>query len=625
MISVQNSDRLSVTVALAKEAMSVPASLFAASIGAQLDHHLDQAEFVQAATLLIAQLPPQLPTALQPQVNTLLARFPAALRADNPDLLYLQSLLLAQTQTEVAATQLVRALLLYRAQGQLKRAANCYFELIRIYAQREDFRTALLYVGEAEALLHQLTDPRLEAQLFLRLAELCPDLGRLQESIDYAQRALTGFRAQGEIQQQFKTHILLAVLHRQLGDYHAAEAQLELGRRLHQAGQLGDEAYTRVLNAAAHLAWYRGDLSAAQQHAEQLVHYTDKTKLPKAKVYSALLLGNLYRAQGFFATAQHWYTTTRTLIQQAAVPLFLPWVDVQEGWLYVLTGDYATARRLIHRALTTTDRGQLMSFNVHLALLNLLEGQVETAAKLLQSAQAFYQQSGDELATAVIDLYLAYTLHQQDQPAVATAHLQAGFDWFAARHITCFPLWWHSPLVAQICVLALRAAMHIDLVEHMIAYHVGTVARPLLATLLDEGDGPLAQRVRPILALLTAKDEAWLTWLATVEDEMVRQVLETLLQQNSLRRAKLDELQATLRTAQQREKTNPVLIAVFGRYLQGATIKEIAVQLQRAPSSIRNYVTTIYQIFGLSPAAYASLQARRTALIMLARVRGWIE
>ena len=604
--------------------MSVPTPLLPASIHAQFNRYLAQAKFVQAATLLIEHLPSQLSPLLYTPLDALLARFPAAIRADNPNLLYLQSLLLAQTKVEVATTQLLRAILLYKAQGQTNRAAICYLELIRIYTQREDFRTAFLYVNEADALLQQLADPAVEAHLFLRLAELCPDLGRLRESVDYAQRALARFRAQGESQQQFKTHILLAGLHRQLGEYHEAKAQLELGRGLQQAGRLGDEAYIRVLNAAAHLAWYWGDLSSALQQAEQLAGYTARAGPPKAQVYSALLLGNLYRAQGAFATAQRWYATTRTLVEQAEIPLFRPWVDVQEGWLYVLTGDYTTARRLIHQALTTPDQGQLISFNVHLALLNLLEGELITAENLLRNAQCFYQRSGDELATAVIDLYLAYTLQQSNRQALATAHLQAGFAWFAARHITSFPFWWHGPLVAQICALALRAALHIDLVEHMLAYHVGFVARPVLTALLDEGDPQLAQRVRPILNLLAEETDGWLTWLAAIDDEPVRQVLETLLRHHQLPRADLAELQATLTTAQ-RGKVNPVLIAVFGLYLQGATIKEIAVQLQRAPSSIRNYVTTIYQIFGLAAEDYPSLQARRAQLAASARARGLIE
>ncbi|MCB0126590.1 MAG: hypothetical protein KDE58_30240, partial [Caldilineaceae bacterium] len=194
------------------------------------------------------------------------------------------------------------------------------------------------------------------------------------------------------------------IVHRQSGSYAEAAAALEVAERLHQAGQLDDEARSRILNGKVHLAWYRGDLTCAQQLAEQLVTVTKNAGFPKAQVYSALLLANLQRAMGQFAMALQWYRTTATLLDTAQLDRFKPWVDLNEGWLYALTGDYIQARRLIHHALTTPDRGQLMSFNVHLALLNMLEGQIISAADLLRSVKPFYQQSGDGLAIAVIDL-----------------------------------------------------------------------------------------------------------------------------------------------------------------------------------------------------------------------------
>lgn len=588
-----------------------------------LSDYLTQAQWAQAATLLAENLPSDLPPVLHDSLEEWLARFPVDAFDANPDLLYLQSLPLARTKVAMAATQLLRAILLYRNRGNINRAATCYFELIRIYEQQEDFRTAYLYVGEAEELLRQVTDPVVEARLYLRLAELCPDLGRLRESIDYALQALAAFRRSDELYSQFKTHTLLSILYRQLGDYHAAEAQLEMARRLQQAGRLGDEAYARVLNAGAHLAWYRGDSRRALQQAETLAGYTCKAGLLKPQVYSALLLGNLYRVQGAFATAHRWYGAARTLIEQANLHLFLPWIDVHEGWLYALTGDYVMARKLIHQALTTPDRGQMMSFNVHLALLNVLEAHYTTAESLLRTAHPFYQQSGDELATAVINLYLGYCLHLTNRTTEAKAALQAGLDWLAERHITSFPYWWHPTLVTQVCLLALRWGFHVPLVEHLVVHHLGAGARPALATLLADPDPAVEQRVRPILALLGATDETWLPWLADIADEPVRKALEQLLRSNGLRKEKLPELKRTLTTAQQRDKANLVLIAVFGLYLQDATINEMATTLQRAPASIRNYVTTIYQIFGLSPADFPSLHCRRQHLRLLAQQRGF--
>ncbi len=590
----------------------------------QVEQALRQAQFDAAALLVVAHLPESLSPVLHAQLAELLARFPADAFDANPDLLYLQSILLVQTHVKQAATQLLRAIALYRNQGDRNRTAACYFELIRTYHQQEDFRTAYLYVQEAEELLHQITNPAVEARLYLRLAELCPDLGRLHEAIGFALRALAGFRRSEEPYNQFKTHILLSILHRQLGDYHAAESQLEMGRRLQQASRLGEEAYSRVLNSAAHLAWHRGDIRDALQQAERLAVYTHNAGVRKFQIYSALLLGNLYRAQGAFATSHRWYSEARTLVEQTDLRLFLPWVDVHEGWLHVLTGDYTAARKLIHKALTTPDRGQMMSFNVHLALLNLLEAHFLPAENLLRSAQPFYQASGDELSTAVINLYLAYTLYMTNRAAEASAHLQAGFDWLAERHIWSFPYWWHPQLVARICALALRAGIHVTLVEHMVAHHIGSAARPILSPLVEDADPAVAHRARTVLALLSEHEDDWLHWVAQIADEPVRQVLEELLGHAYLRKEKLPELKRILTTAQQRDKPNPVLIAVFGLYLQGANLKTIAAQLQRAPKSIRNYISTLYQIFDLPPENYTSFHARRQHLHSLAQQHGFL-
>lgn len=583
-----------------------------------------ESQFDDAASLLVKHLNDPLPTAFHATLDEMLHCFPADLFDVKPDLLYLQGLRLAQGEPELATTKLLRAILLYRSQDELNRTASCYFALIRIYQQSEDFRTAYLYVQEAEALLSHLTEPAIKAQLYLRLAELCPDLGRLGESIGYAERALAGFRLSEDRYNQFKAHILLSIQQRQSGNYHEAESQLELARRLQQAAQLGEEAHLRVLNSAAHLAWYQGDLKRALHHAEALATHHEKDGFPKSKIYSALLLANLYRAQAAYATALRWYREARRLVDNAGLRLFAPWIDVNEGWLHVLTGDYSSARRLIHQALSTPDRGQMMSFNIHLALLNLVEGNISAAENLLTTTQPFYRQSRSNLAIAVIDLYWADVLNSKGEHASALAHLRSGLDWFATHQIWSFPYWWHPQLVAKVATLALKEDIQSHVVEHMLVRHVGAIAQPLLTALLDDPSPAVVQRARVVLSLLEDATEDWLDWVSNVTDVPVRNALERLFRQHKLRRDNLRAIRQTFSTAQQRGIANPVLIAVFGLYVHGATLKEIAAELERASSSIRNYITVLYQIFDLSKEQYSSLQARRQQLFKVAREQGLI-
>jgi DNA-binding NarL/FixJ family response regulator len=159
----------------------------------------------------------------------------------------------------------------------------------------------------------------------------------------------------------------------------------------------------------------------------------------------------------------------------------------------------------------------------------------------------------------------------------------------------------------------------------MIAQHIGNAARPPLTALLDDADPTVVQRVQSVLGLLGEAQADWLAWLAEVTDAPVQRVLEELLRENKLRKAALPALQRLFTTAHQRNKPNPVLLAVFGLYVHGATVKEIAARLQRAPSSVRNYITILYQIFELPLDNTSGLQARRKQLRMLAQQRAFIR
>lgn len=584
-----------------------------------------QGDYHDAAAYLIETLATPVAQKERQRLHELLALVPAETFDASAHLLALRAFLHAYTQPDAAAILLLRAIILYRAEDNFNHAGRCYVELIRLYLQQEDFQTARLYIAEAESVVNQVTDPTIQAGLYLRLAELCPDLGRLHASMRYGENALQIYRQCADLPNQFRCCTLLSIVQRQLSNYAEAAAMLEVAERLHEAAHLDQEACARILNAKAHLAWYRGDLIHARQLAERLVNVTTEAGFPKAQVYSALLLANLLRASGHFGAAAQWYQKTAALSSTAKLDRFQPWVDLNQGWLQLLTGDHAKARKLIHLALTTSDFGQRISFNVHLALLNLLDGHTNAAADLLHSAKPFYQQSGDGLAVAIIDLHLAYCQHLLGDAKAAQAQLQAALTWLAARHITYFPYWWHPNLMAQIGVWALQSEQHVALIEHMLICHVGNAARQPLLDLLTAEHPLIVQRAQALMTLLEPDDDLWRTWLTSATDEPLEQTLAELFQSGKLCRDALPQLQTRFTTAQQRNRPNPVLLAVFGLYLGGATVKEIAAQLQRAPSSIRNYITQIYQIFELDADAFPSLHARRTRLVQLAAERGFVE
>ena len=84
----------------------------------------------------------------------------------------------------------------------------------------------------------------------------------------------------------------------------------------------------------------------------------------------------------------------------------------------------------------------------------------------------------------------------------------------------------------------------------------------------------------------------------------------------------LERLARLFTTAQSKDTANPVLLATFGLYIHGASRGEIAQQLGRSESTIRNYITYIYECFDL--AHTGSRLRRRARLVEIARREGYI-
>ena len=72
-------------------------------------------------------------------------------------------------------------------------------------------------------------------------------------------------------------------------------------------------------------------------------------------------------------------------------------------------------------------------------------------------------------------------------------------------------------------------------------------------------------------------------------------------------------------TAAHHPKPNPTLLAVFGLYVNGIDREEIAEQLGCSLPTVRNYITAIYEYFGLKANDFATRRARWKALVALAQ------
>lgn len=551
-------------------------------------------------------------------LRAILDAFPASLSKTDPRILYVTGRFLGRTGCIDNAINCLQKSEIHFSQSQPLRAAKCCLELARLYHTREDFRTAYHWVHEAESHLSQAENEPLQADFLFRLAELCPDIGKLHESQTYAMQALEKFKCNGDVYGQFNASRLLAQVATQLGDYQETASRLEMARQYHRAGELMPELYVYILNEQTHLEWYKGNLAQALKCANELKEFADKFKLDQQKVYARILLGNIYRANGEFESARHWFAESHKETLQCGLTLFLVWVYFQQAWLELLDNRLPEATLLIHKALDTSDSGQAMSFNICLAVLNICKEQWESAETLLLRSLRFYAELGDLRSVSIIRLYLACICLKTERMVEADTLLEMAFQWCDQNSIDYFPHWWHPPIVSEICGYAVVTNIYPNVVERFFVKRLGANGVQVLRRLRNREDADVRKH---IFALRTLIDDE-VNELHFVKDEAVRCVLDQLLESGFLKKESFERLLNKLVTAERRKTHNPVLVAVFGLYLRDLNNKKIAQELQISESSVKQYINKIYHIFQVK--APGSTLIRKNLLHQKSKEQGFI-
>lgn len=561
--------------------------------------HLSAHELSQAVTLIEAHQ--ELLSKISPtQRLALLDDLPQRIRRASPRLLALEAeALIEQGNIQEAVDALDAARLLFLASNQKDQALRMVLHLIRLHHLREDLGMARLYTKMAIDLLRDpgIDDRALEVDALLRVAILAPDIGLYAQGEELANIALQLYEHQGNAVGACDAALILFNFHNQTGRYQTSGGYLQMARRLQQLAGLGPAYQVSILNNEAHWHWYQGNLPKALELALQAIELADRTEQPKQRIYNRLVAGNVSRDLGDFYTAQRWYDEAERLTHEIGFTLFLGWIDVHRAWLAILQEQYGFARPLLQRALSTQDHGQAMSFSVFQAVLYSLTGRFVEAVELLQRSLAFYQHTNDPLSVSTLQLHLAFNFLQMDQRETANQMLQASLNWMAERRIDYLPHWWHPSILATLCAHALAEGICPHVAEQIAVKHLRDAMVPAIQPLLNHSEEVVRRRALDILETLQAGP---LSMLGPIADATVRQTLEQLIVSGSLTLTGLPVLCRLLTTAEKHSKPNPTLIAVFGLHVHGVPRKQIASRLGISEAAVRNYITLLYRIFGLT-------------------------
>jgi ATP/maltotriose-dependent transcriptional regulator MalT len=585
--------------------------------------YLESEQFQMATALLLSQRD-YLRAQVEPSaLLEVLGMVPVSLLQQTPELL----MLLGHSQQKTgnmtaAAASLERARMLYLRDLDSVQAAQSAMELARLYHQAEDLGMARLYIKLATRVLDEgnQVEGKARAGLLLGIASLAPDIGLYKQGEKVALQALHLYEEWGDTEGCFDAIFLLFSFTNQTGRTQKAGSYLTLLQQRVQSGEL-DLAYEILaLNCAAHWHWYRGDLAQGLAPAREAIALADAHHRYKQQIYNRLVLGNLYRGIGAYAEADLWYKAAKERLRAIGFTLFEPWIDVQRAWLLILQEEFPAARQLIHSALKSGDRGQVASFQIFLAVLNSLTQRYVEATRLLDDSLAFYKEAGDPLTRCAIHFHLCYIHLQTGERSEAQQILFSALKWLSKRNLDCFPHWWHPSIVASVCAFALEEGLYPELAERILVQRIGRNSIAAVDPLRSHHDPSVRRRAQDVLALLGTDP---LHCLRTDMDKAVRRLLEEMIAANELLPEGLAHLSTLLTTADVRGKPNPTLIAVFGLLLRGTPHKSIAVALGLAQPTVRNYISLIYDIFGI-PYQPGRPKERLALLMEQARAQGLV-
>lgn len=331
-----------------------------------------------------------------------LAALPPEIATSRPSLLSLQAAILVSTGEVNQGTLLFTEVIdrLIKEEGDVEVLVLSLIRRAVTYRLSGDYTKSLEDNRKALAILEENSDlGSLRAEALRNLGVTLYYQGDFQEALIVLKQSLRLFESYNDQQNIPKLLFNIGLMHFVLGDYVQAEMMYRDALKVWQTG--GNLAWAADLqNNLGVLQQSRGDYEAAAKNFEKAIEYARLSSSPRAESNSLTSLGDLYRDLDAYREALDVYKRAHTIAKQLNDGFLLFYLDLAEGVLNRISGDYAKAKISFEAAEKKASETE-SAYNANLlesewGMYYLSQGLYSKALNSAQSTYEYFHAEGHE-------------------------------------------------------------------------------------------------------------------------------------------------------------------------------------------------------------------------------------
>lgn len=284
-------------------------------------------------------------------------------------------------------------------------------------------------------------------------------------------------------------------------------------------------------------------------------------------------------------------------------------LSLAHAWLLILQNEFDDARTCLAQMPSIVVPELTHHALVLESILHYLQGDESYAEAQLHEAKAYYVETQNDVAIAMIHFYMLAVQLASGSHHVDTEELNTALRTMEEQQWKKLPTWWHPCVVNYVLTSIIARPNTIKYAQ--------VVWGALRSDLAQTKDG-LSKRV-PLASETSAQPRSALSTGTSSKEQQRQAVLEQMVNDGHLNEYMLSDLAHKLPHGTGNGYINPTMVGVFGLHLQCTTKRKIAERLDLSPHTVSAYLTKIYAAFDLGFRDYSTSKGRWLALYQKAK------